>query len=144
MGKLGFGEKLSTAKGAYQFLEDSIQPAYNRLARFEEVSEYDEVLEHKDASKLEPILQDLLITAALTEKPIRNKEGKAGLEYVLALNIYPMRGGRKDKKLHALILENMSIPIFNRIINRIHAEYGNDGAEYTFNKDSWSPSYTQD
>tara|TARA_R100001015_G_scaffold5156_1_gene1877 strand:- start:32 stop:802 length:771 start_codon:yes stop_codon:yes gene_type:complete len=65
----------------------------------------------------------------------RNKEGKAGLEYVLALNIYPMRGGRKDKKLHALILENMSIPIFNRIINRIHAEYGNDGAEYTFNKD---------
>ena len=65
----------------------------------------------------------------------RNKEGIAGLEYVLALNVYPMRGGRKDKKLHALILENMSIPIFNRIINRIHAEYGNDGAEYTFNKD---------
>ena len=65
----------------------------------------------------------------------KNKEGRAGLEYVLALNIYPMRGGRKDKKLHALILENMSIPIFNRIVNRIHAEYGNDGAEYTFNKD---------
>jgi len=65
----------------------------------------------------------------------RNKEGRAGLEYVLALNVYPMRGGRKDKKLHALILENMSIPIFNRIVNRIHAEYGNDGAEYTFNKD---------
>ena len=65
----------------------------------------------------------------------RNKEGIAGLEYVLALNVYPMRGGRKDKKLHALILENMSIPIFNRIINRIYSEYGNDGAEYTFNKD---------
>ena len=65
----------------------------------------------------------------------RNKEGRAGLEYVLALNVYPMRGGRKNKKLHALILENMSIPIFNRIVNRIHAEYGNDGAEYTFNKD---------
>ena len=65
----------------------------------------------------------------------RNKEGRAGLEYVLALNIYPMRGGRKDKKLHALILENMSTPILNRIVNRIHAEYGNDGAEYSFNKD---------
>jgi hypothetical protein len=65
----------------------------------------------------------------------RNKEGIAGLEYVLALNVYPMRGGRKDKKLHALVLENMSIPIFNRIINRIYSEYGNDGAEYTFNKD---------
>jgi len=65
----------------------------------------------------------------------KNKEGRAGLEYVLALNVYPMRGGRKNKKLHALILENMSIPIFNRIVNRIHAEYGNDGAEYTFNKD---------
>ena len=65
----------------------------------------------------------------------RNKEGRAGLEYVLALNVYPMRGGRKDKKLHALILENMSVPIFNRIVNRIYSEYGNDGAEYTFNKD---------
>lgn len=65
----------------------------------------------------------------------RNKEGIAGLEYVLALNVYPMRGGRKDKKLHALVLENMSIPIFNRIANRIYSEYGNDGAEYTFNKD---------
>ena len=65
----------------------------------------------------------------------RNKEGRAGLEYVLALNVYPMRGGRKDKKLHALILENMSVPIFNRIVNRIYSEYGNDGAEYSFNKD---------
>ena len=65
----------------------------------------------------------------------RNKEGIAGLEYVLALNVYPMRGGRKDKKLHALILENMSVPIFNRIVNRIYSEYGNDGAEYSFNKD---------
>ena len=74
---LGKGKILSSAKGAYQVVKGSVRPAYNRVTRLAgvDIPEYSEVLETQDVSTLEPVLQDLLITADLLEKTIKNKEG---------------------------------------------------------------------
>ena len=64
-----------------------------------------------------------------------DKTGRQELELVLVTNIYPLRGGRKTKKMHGLILKNMPIVIFNRIINRFYTEYKLRSVEYLVDTD---------
>jgi hypothetical protein len=59
-----------------------------------------------------------------------DKTGRQELELVLVTNIYPLRGGRKTRKMHGLILKNMPIVIFNRIINRFYTEYKFRSVDY--------------
>jgi len=59
-----------------------------------------------------------------------DKTGRQELELVLVTNIYPLRGGRKTRKMHGLILKNMPIVIFNRIINRFYTEYKLRSVDY--------------
>ena len=59
-----------------------------------------------------------------------DKSGRQELELVLVTNIYPLRGGRKDKKMHGLLLKNMPIPVFNRLVNRFYTEYKTRSVEY--------------
>jgi len=59
-----------------------------------------------------------------------DKSGRQELELVLVTNVYPLRGGRKTRKMHGLLLKNMPIPIFNRIINRFYTEYKTRSVDY--------------
>ena len=59
-----------------------------------------------------------------------DKSGRQELELVLVTNVYPLRGGRKTRKMHGLLLKNMPIPIFNRLINRFYTEYKTRSVEY--------------
>ena len=59
-----------------------------------------------------------------------DKSGRQELELVLVTNVYPLRGGRKTRKMHGLLLKNMPIPIFNRIINRFYNEYRTRSVDY--------------
>ena len=59
-----------------------------------------------------------------------DKSGRQELELVLVTNIYPLRGGRKTKKMHGLLLKNMPIPIFNRLVNRFYTEYKTRSVDY--------------
>ena len=59
-----------------------------------------------------------------------DKSGRQELELVLVTNIYPLRGGRKTRKMHGLLLKNMPIPIFNRLVNRFYTEYKIRSVEY--------------
>jgi len=59
-----------------------------------------------------------------------DKTGRQELELVLVTNIYPLRGGRKTRKMHGLLLKNMPIVIFNRIINRFYTEYKLRSVDY--------------
>ena len=61
--------KVSTAKGGFQFIEGSVVPALNRLER--RIGKQDwgsELRKHKDASKLSPEQQQLLFMADMLEK----------------------------------------------------------------------------
>ena len=61
--------KVSTAKGGFQFIEGSVVPALNRLER--RIGKQDwgtELRKHKDASKLTPEQQQLLFMADMLEK----------------------------------------------------------------------------
>ena len=61
--------KVSTARGGFQFIEGSVEPALNRLER--RIGKQDwgtELREHKDASKLTDEQQQLLFVADLLEK----------------------------------------------------------------------------
>tara|TARA_R110002012_G_scaffold134977_1_gene288600 strand:- start:10112 stop:13204 length:3093 start_codon:yes stop_codon:yes gene_type:complete len=71
------GTKPTSARGAYQFLQGSVDPAYNRLKRLVgDIPEFKELLKHKDASKMDPALQDLLFTADILQKNIQDATGK--------------------------------------------------------------------
>ena len=59
-----------------------------------------------------------------------DKSGRQELELVLVTNVYPLRGGRKDKKMHGLLLKNMPIPIFNRLVNRFYNEFRFRSVDY--------------
>ena len=59
-----------------------------------------------------------------------DKSGRQELELVLVTNVYPLRGGRKTRKMHGLLLKNMPIPIFNRLVNRFYTEYKIRSVEY--------------
>ena len=59
-----------------------------------------------------------------------DKSGRQELELVLVTNIYPLRGGRKDKKMHGLLLKNMPITIFNRLVNRFYNEFRFRSVDY--------------
>ena len=59
-----------------------------------------------------------------------DKSGRQELELVLVTNVYPLKGGRKIRKMHGLLLKNMPIPIFNRIINRFYTEYKTRSVDY--------------
>lgn len=59
-----------------------------------------------------------------------DKSGRQELELVLVTNVYPLRGGRKTRKMHGLLLKNMPIPIFNRLINRFYTEYKTRSVDY--------------
>jgi hypothetical protein len=48
----------------------------------------------------------------------------------LVTNIYPLRGGRKTRKMHGLLLKNMPIPIFNRLVNRFYNEFRFRSVDY--------------
>jgi hypothetical protein len=61
--------KVSTAKGGFQFVEGSVVPALNRLER--RIGKQDwgtDLRKHKDASKLTPEQQQLLFMGDLLEK----------------------------------------------------------------------------
>jgi hypothetical protein len=59
-----------------------------------------------------------------------DKSGRQELELVLVTNVYPLKGGKKIRKMHGLLLKNMPIPIFNRIINRFYTEYKTRSVDY--------------
>ena len=59
-----------------------------------------------------------------------DKSGRQELELVLVTNVYPLRGGRKTRKMHGLLLKNMPITIFNRLVNRFYTEYKIRSVEY--------------
>jgi hypothetical protein len=59
-----------------------------------------------------------------------DKSGRQELELVLVTNVYPLKGGKKIRKMHGLLLKNMPIPIFNRLINRFYTEYKTRSVEY--------------
>ena len=59
-----------------------------------------------------------------------DKSGRQELELVLVTNVYPLRGGRKTRKMHGLLLKNMPIAIFNRLVNRFYTEYKTRSVEY--------------
>ena len=59
-----------------------------------------------------------------------DKSGRQELELVLVTNVYPLRGGRKTRKMHGLLLKNMPIAIFNRLTNRFYTEYKTRSVEY--------------
>jgi len=59
-----------------------------------------------------------------------DKSGRQELELVLVTNVYPLRGGRKTRKMHGLLLKNMPIAIFNRLANRFYTEYKTRSVEY--------------
>jgi len=61
--------KTTTARGGFQFVQGSVEPALNRLERRIGKQDWGEDLrEHKDASKLTPEQQQLLFVADLLEK----------------------------------------------------------------------------
>jgi len=61
--------KISTAKGGFQFIEGSVEPALNRLERRIGKQDWGEELrKHKDASKLTEQQQQLLFMGDLLEK----------------------------------------------------------------------------
>ena len=72
------GDKRPTsARGAYQFIQGSVDPAYNRLKRLAgDIPEFKELLKHKDVSKMDPALQDILFTADILQKNIQDATGK--------------------------------------------------------------------
>ena len=59
-----------------------------------------------------------------------DKSGRQELELVLVTNIYPLKGGRKTRKMHGLLLKNMPIPIFNRLVNRFYNEFRFRSVDY--------------
>ena len=59
-----------------------------------------------------------------------DKSGRQELELVLVTNVYPLRGGRKTRKMHGLLLKNMPIAIFNRLVNRFYTEYKTRSVDY--------------
>jgi len=59
-----------------------------------------------------------------------DKSGRQELELVLVTNVYPLRGGRKTRKMHGLLLKNMPIAIFNRLVNRFYTEYKSRSVDY--------------
>jgi hypothetical protein len=59
-----------------------------------------------------------------------DKSGRQELELVLVTNVYPLRGGRKTRKMHGLLLKNMPIPIFNRLVNRFYNEFRFRSVDY--------------
>ena len=59
-----------------------------------------------------------------------DKSGRQELELVLVTNVYPLRGGRKTRKMHGLLLKNMPIPIFNRLVNRFYNEFRVRSVDY--------------
>ena len=63
------GKEATTAKGGFQFVEGSVEPALNRLERRIGKQDWGEELrEHKDASKLTEQQQQLLFMGDLLEK----------------------------------------------------------------------------
>ena len=59
----------SSAKGLYQFINSSVEPAVNRLAKYIGMQEWmKEAVEHKDANKLSREEQRLLFLGDLLEK----------------------------------------------------------------------------
>jgi len=71
------GKRPTSASGAYQFVKGSVDPAYNRVKRLVgEVPEFKELLQHKDASKADPVLQDMMFTADILQKNIQDATGK--------------------------------------------------------------------
>ena len=59
-----------------------------------------------------------------------DKSGRQELELVLVTNVYPLKGGRKTRKMHGLLLKNMPIPIFNRLVNRFYNEFRARSVDY--------------
>ena len=59
-----------------------------------------------------------------------DKSGRQELELVLVTNVYPLKGGRKTRKMHGLLLKNMPIPIFNRLVNRFYNEFRFRSVDY--------------
>jgi len=71
------GKRPTSAAGAYQFIQGSVDPAYNRLKRLAgDIPEFKELLKHKDVSKMDPALQDILFTADILQKNIQDATGK--------------------------------------------------------------------
>ena len=72
------GEQPTTASGGYQIVKGSAIPALNRLKRLlkkqglslKDIPELDKFAEHKDAKKLSPIVQHMLITADWFQKTL--------------------------------------------------------------------------
>jgi hypothetical protein len=83
------GEQPTTASGGYQIVKGSAIPALNRLKRLlksqglslKDIPELDKFAEHKDAKKLSPIVQDMLITADWFQKTLLKTEARPGWLY---------------------------------------------------------------
>ena len=68
--------KKSSAKGGYQFLDNSIAPAVTRLKRYVEPQDWmDKVGKNKDARTLTPQQQELLFFGDILEKTVKGKKG---------------------------------------------------------------------
>jgi hypothetical protein len=67
----------TTARGGFQFVKGSVEPALNRLEKYMGRMPWrDELLKHKDASKLTPEQQTLLFLGDILEKQIDKTPGK--------------------------------------------------------------------
>ena len=64
------------------------------------------------------ISKRLIEPGDIIEFRYKGKSG-SGLKLVIVLNIFPMSGSFKVKKLHALTLSEISLPVFKRFLNRI-------------------------
>lgn len=68
-GRTTGSNKDSTAKGLYQFINDSVEPAVNRLKKYVGMQPWmKEALKHKNANKLTREQQTLLLLGDLLEK----------------------------------------------------------------------------
>lgn len=75
------GKEASSASGTYQFIQDSVEPAVNRLKKYIGMKDWmKSALMHKDASRLSPSQQTLLFLGDLLEKDGSDKYMKGILE----------------------------------------------------------------
>lgn len=70
----------SSAKGLYQYINGSVEPAINRLRRYIDEPWMDEAIKHKDANRLSRYQQTLMFVADMLERRGSDKYMKAIME----------------------------------------------------------------
>ena len=109
--------KVSTAKGGFQFIEGSVEPALNRLERRIGTQDWGaELRKHKDASKLTPEQQELLFMADMLEK-------KGSDEYMRKVMSGDKQGSMDAYyKLHHTAPDDATIKRAEKIFGEVYKE----------------------